>query len=543
MRLLSWTFALVCAVALAAPVLDAQVPAPKKRPTAKAPAVAAPKTDPAPPPEAPPPPPPATDVRLTTALTQGAQVSQTTTYMRGPRQRIEFPGVVSIDQCDAKRSLLVNTAAKRYRVQAYPEPRPVPAPTDMQAMQQMMPGMPGGQPRGGVVTITTTVTDTLERQSLFGLEARHVKTTVVKQASGNACDKTPMKVEIDGWYVDLPDQGSCAHPAAESTPPQSEGSACVDHVEQRTVGDVKPGVAVKAITTTTVGEGEKALVSTQASEVTSLEITRLDAALFDIPAGYVEATSAAEIVPGIAQGGSLADALFGSTADGTSTAAPKRPGVIRVGVLEPINKSSRQLPAGQLRLDLVAKFSKGPFEALPVAGTSPEAIESTAARLECDYLLLTEITEVKASKPGKLGSMMKMGSGAPPKDVYDVKLDYRLFAANATSAPKFTGSAKGSSGGGFGLGSALRLAAFAGQMYMGMGMMGGMGGMGLMGSLNMMNSVVTPMMTMNSTPSTGGMPGMGGMLGGDPSDADVRDTVSEAFDSEAKSAMDQIKKK
>ena len=83
--------------------------------------------------------------------------------------------------------------------------------------------------------------------------------------------------------------------------------------------------------------------------MTELEITRLDRALFDVPADFVEASSSAEIVPALATGGSLAEALFGSTVDGSSMAAPKKPGVIRIGVLEPINKTTRSLPTSSLR--------------------------------------------------------------------------------------------------------------------------------------------------------------------------------------------------
>ena len=47
------------------------------------------------------------------------------------------------------------------------------------------------------MTLTTTLSDTLERQTMFGLEARRIKTLVIKQSSDKACDKSPMKIEID----------------------------------------------------------------------------------------------------------------------------------------------------------------------------------------------------------------------------------------------------------------------------------------------------------------------------------------------------------
>lgn len=549
----------------AAPRATTQKPTPK--PAAP---VAKPETPP-------PPPPPATDVRMKTASTQGAQVSQNTTYLQDARQRVEFPGVVTLDQCDLKRSVMLNTAAKKYRVQPYPEvAAPTPAapaasaaaPVDAQSAQmaqmaQMMgtaqPAPPAEKMRGGVVTFTTTLSDTLERQTMFGLEARRIKTLVIKQSSGSACDKSPMKIEVDAWYVDLPAQSGCTRAAAApaAQPVATEPGACTDKIETRVAGDVKLGFPIKTVTTSTSGEGDRLESSTSSQEVTELEITRLDRALFEVPADYVEANSSAEIVPGLATGGSLADALFGSTADGSSTAAPKKPGVIRIGVLEPINKTARDLPPSSLRQDLVAKFNKAPYEAIPVAGNSPAAIEQEAARMQCDYLMLTEIVEAKTSKPGRMGGVMRV-TGNTPKDSHDVKLDYKLYAVGATQSPRVSGNAKASNGG-FGVGSALRLAAFAGQMYMrfmmggmGMGMMNpmmamsGMGGLGPMGG-----GLFDPRASAMSSIFMGGsgsmMAGMGEMPGmssmADPSEAAMRDTVSEALANGAKSAMEQLGKK
>ena len=83
---------------------------PKPAPRAPARPVPQPAAKPAPPPAAETasaapqlPPPPATDVRFKTSITHGAQVSHNVTYLQGPRQRVEFPGVVSLDQCDLKR--------------------------------------------------------------------------------------------------------------------------------------------------------------------------------------------------------------------------------------------------------------------------------------------------------------------------------------------------------------------------------------------------------------------------------------------------------
>lgn len=593
---ISPVLAAVGVAAIVGATVLAQAPAPSTQkkpapPAKRAPAPAKPAEPPkavALPPEPPPPPPPQ-GVRLKTVTTQGAQVSENMTYMQDARQRVEFPGVISIDQCDTKTIVMLNPAAKRYKKQPYPESAPTApasaAPAgaamtgmDLQTMAQMQAAMAqaggrngmGGAPqqKGGVVTITTTITDTLERQQLFGLDARHVKTLVVKQFSANACDKTPYKVEMDAWYVDLPERKGCPAPAAAPAPPPStDPNACTDRIETPTVGDAKLGFPVKLTTVTTTGQGESIdIVSTQ-QDVTELEMAPFAKDLFEIPSDYVEATSSAEIVPGIATGGSLADALFGSTATGTSAAAPKKPGITRIGVLEPINKTQRTLLPNAHRQELVKKFSKPPYEALPVRGNSVAEVEEEAQRLGVDYLLVTEVVEAKTSKPGKLGGLVNKATKEESKDKHEVKIDYKLYSVKATQTPVVSGSAKGSNGG-FTMGSAFRLAMFAGQMYMGMGgmyMTGGMGGP--LGSLGMMN----PMLAMSgsstsmglmkglydprasamgslavslatSTLASGMMPSMAGVTG-DPSDAEMLDTVTEALGNEARAAIDALAKK
>ncbi len=568
------------------------------RPAVKKPPVAAPAVKAAPPKPAPPPPPaaPPSDVKVVTSYTQGAQVSVNTTYLSDGRQRVEFPGLVAIGQCDLKRTVLVSPAAKRYRVQLDPVAAPevttpaMPAMADMTAMAasmgivlppgamaqgQAMPGFPAGgmtEPgvpqKNGVVTITTTLTDTLERQPMFGLEARRIKTTVTRQTTGDVCDKTPLRTEIDAWYVDLPKTASnCGRtpPAAPETPVAAD--ECRDRTETRVVGDVTLGFPVKTVTTNLSGEGNKQESSTTSAEVTSLEITRLDRALFDIPADFTEAKSALELAPAIATGSTLADVLFGSTADGTSTATPKPGGRVRTCVLEPVNTSGRSgLKMRALRQELVANFTKAPYEAVPLGGTV-QVNGPDAARLECDYVLATELTEVKTSKPGKLSGVSRMTGGGPPKDRQEVKMAYRLYPADGTATITLAGDVKADNGGGFSIGSALRIAAFAGQLYMGfggMGMMNAFGGMGGMGGMGMGMGMMNPMFAMSRgggmgamgssfydprsmamssmAMGFGGMSGLPGMLGmSDPSEAEVQKVVSKALDDIAKSTTDKLK--
>lgn len=551
-------------LALCAP-LWAQAPPKKPAPRKKAPpAAATAKSEsapaPAPQPPQPEPEPPPSDVKITTKARNGAQISQSTTYFRGPRQRVELPGLTTIDQCDLERAVMLNDRTKRYRIEPYRKAGGAsaadaamdtassePAEKDEDAEEEdedaalaaaMAPQMQP-QARGGTVTFVTTLTDTLERQMTFGLEARRIKTVIVREASATACDKTAQRVEVDAWYVDLPRRTACSRPAPPSGPP-AKGDGCTDRIESRTVGDVTLGFPVKMTTTTTVGSGEQQETVTTSSEVTSLEVTRLEPSLFEVPEGYAEAKSHAELMPALAQGASLSATVFGSTANGTSEAAPKTPGTIRIGVLEPANRTDRTLPAQMLRDELVSRFRRAPFEALPLAGDQVAAADQAAARLECDYVLRTEVVDVRSSKPNKVGSMLRSVSGdAPASERHDARVEYKAYAVGAPDRPRVTGTAKASSGG-FGVGSTLRVAAFAGQTYMalggmrgmGMGMMPGLGGgMGLYAGLG------------------GGLPGLGGLgsLGasgsGSGQEKSLDDVVAQVLTNVAKGITEQLQKK
>jgi hypothetical protein len=554
----------------------AQAPPPKppaKKKPAAAPAKAAPVPKPLPPP---PPPPPASDIEVHSRYTRGAEVSENTTYIHGPRQRVEFPGVITIEQCDLHRTVLLNVTSKKYLIRPYAE-APAVAPktpaaveaapeTGSGALAAMDMTGSGSQPppKGGVITYTATLTDTLERKPLFGMEARRIRTVIVKQPSASACDKSGLKVEVDGWYVDLPQSAGCTKPpAAPDTPPAPSPDVCVDRVDAQTVGDAKMGFPVAMVTTTTAGDGDKQEISSTSMEVSGLEVTRLNGALFDVPPDFVEANSSAELVPTLAAGGSLAETLFGSTADGTSNAAPKKPGHVRVGVLEPANKTSRTFAARQLREHLVGEFRKAPFEALALAGPSVADAQQDAARLGCDYILFSEVTEIKTSKPGKVGGLLKrVAREDATRDIHEVKLDYTLYAVGGPAAlapPAATGSSKASSGGGVGVGTVLKVAAFAGRMYLSMYGMGGLG-MGMMNPLMSMPGLgggggpfsasglfdprMSAMSSMTQMAGMGGMSGLGSMAGGtspgDDSEAALTQTVGSALSNAAKSTMEKL---
>lgn len=500
-----------------------------------------------------------TDVKIRTKYTSGAQVSASTTYVKGERQRVEFAGVISIDQGDLGQTLVVNPTARTYLVTKRRDVAAAAAPgTDP---MQVTAGLTESS-KGGTVTVTTTVSDTGERKQVFGREARHITTIMTRTASASACDKGALTVEVDGWYVDFP--AITRRLVAPATRPVIARAAdrCVDQVESRTNGDARLGFPIGMTTTTKIGEGDEQEVDTSSMEVTAFDLTTLDAALFIAPGGYTEVMSNDALMGNPEAGdGGLSEALVGSTADGTSTAAPKPAGAIRIGVLEPVDKSTHQLPTRVLRQQLASAFHKAPYQALTLSGHSVAEAQSKAARMECDYVLYAEIADIKTSKPGTVGSMLrKVSRHQTARAVHQVTLDYGLYpVADAAAAPAFSDSVKTTSGGGFGLRSAIHLAVFAGSLYTrfsGLGLLNPMlisrfgGSLGPLAGTSLFDPRMSAMSSMSQLFGSAG-----DVLGGNApvaapgaaasaidAELDIRHTVDTALVNVARETMAQLKK-
>src|SRR5436853_6892454 len=121
-KLLNLALALSFAIASTAAAQPPAKPKAAKKPAVPAKSADKP-TESAPPPQAPP---PAKDVKIRTKYVNGPQVSENTTYVKGVRQRFEFPGVTLITQCDLKRSLQLHDASRHFMVMST-EPPAAPA--------------------------------------------------------------------------------------------------------------------------------------------------------------------------------------------------------------------------------------------------------------------------------------------------------------------------------------------------------------------------------------------------------------------------------
>lgn len=235
------------------------------------------------------------DVKITTKTAAGGQSLTSTTYIKGSRQRTEGMGYTSIYQCDLKRSIQINDKTRTYLI------TPLAGANAAAGQRVNGAGTPAGKARrGGVVTYTTTATDTGERKQIMGLTARHIKTRTVISASEGACNPMNMEMETDGWYVDLPGGLSCATDGANTPVFPVDQSDCVDEVRFKTEGTAKLGYPVETTTRMKFNTGDEVEPiatpgSSSTQEVVDISTATLDAALFDVPAGYREVKTMQEL--------------------------------------------------------------------------------------------------------------------------------------------------------------------------------------------------------------------------------------------------------
>jgi len=402
------------------------------------------------------------DLHFKTVYVNGDQKTETVTYIKGQRERFEFQDMVLLKQHDQKRTIQVMPAAKTYLV------APDGAPPAMPAMAG---GPQAASKPPGIVTVTTTIVDTGEKKQAFGQQARHVKMMIDKQPMAGACDTMRMRIETDAWYIDVPRAVAAQTP--EQTAPPSPG-ACADQIQATSNGDPKAvGFPIEYKTTMTGDDGKPIMSSMQ---ITEFEMTTLDPAMFEIPQGLNAAMNVRDL------GKALSDAnevkLAAADAAPPATPAPKAPGVVRIGVPEFANKTPQSVDTRALRARLIQELAEAKLEAVPMAVAAPADLQKHAVDQGYDYLLLAEVSELKVSKPGGLGGIMKAaggvagarggaaGASAAPKENTESSIAVKLLQADGKQ--KLATTTKGKDGSGFSLQSGLGIAKFAGTMYVGM---------------------------------------------------------------------------
>lgn len=213
----------------------------------------------------------------------GNMVSSTETSIHGVRERTVNGSNVTLRQCDLKRTVTLNDQAQTYLVNSDP------ADESAARAAALATGAPAAETSGGKITVTTTVTDTGERKLMYGYQARHLKAKIAQESSPDACTKVSQSFDIDGWFADISkDFAACSLIA----PPVQVGTGCHDTVISRRVGSGKPGYPLEENISMPAPDGGTTTVTIQVSELTKQE---LPSELFDVPSGYRQVSSMAEL--------------------------------------------------------------------------------------------------------------------------------------------------------------------------------------------------------------------------------------------------------
>lgn len=387
--------------------------------------------------------PPVNSLKVKYKTTAAGQSSETTTMVRGARQRSEMHlgygmDMVNITQCDLKRTVQISDKTRKYVV----TPMDVTGTAAVGGADVKTTSTP--VTRGGVITYVVSSIDTGERKEMFGFNARHVKTTTTMQSSPDACSQVNQRIETDGWYIDLSSSLNCDFGRAQMmrNPPSTGG--CRDQVRFRQEGTGKTGFPLMVTTTMYGPDGRAMFTSTQ--EVVELSREPLDAALFEVPAGYIETNNTQELYGMPSASEVMAQANNGrqptedSATETTSAGEAKTPGVIRVGVVQINNKTDRQVSTEALRQSLIGQIQGGQVDAIALNALSRMEAEVEAKQKQCDYILYTDLTAMKSSK---LGGMFGRVAGVSGAAKTESKLEFKLFAVGeATPLLQSTAAAK-----------------------------------------------------------------------------------------------------
>ncbi len=382
------------------------------------------------------------DIKIKTKTNMAGQAVEGATYIKGSRQRTSqsFGGAYSMDtlyQCDLKRMIQLNDRAKKYMIS------PLVAETTSNAAGKPQPGpaQPATTQRGGVITYTTTITDTGERKNFFGYNARHLKSVMTADSTPNACSPVKMRIETDGWYIDFEYDVSCASDGQYAPrTPYGARPDCQDEVRSKRVGAAKLGYAV--LVTTTIYDENGRVTSTLTTEVVELSKATLDASLFDIPSDYTEAKDYQELMGIPAVGSTMgADRMAERPrAESVPSAGQtKSPGTIRVGVVTVNNKTNSSPSTDTVRSALIGSINGSNIDAVPIDSNSASAIEAEAKQKGCDYILYTDIAQLKKSG-SKVGGLLGRATGVgAANEKYEARLDFKLVPTGSSS-PQLTSS-------------------------------------------------------------------------------------------------------
>ncbi|HYO81676.1 MAG TPA: hypothetical protein VES20_09760 [Bryobacteraceae bacterium] len=281
--------------------------------------------------------------------------------------------------------------------------------------------------KGGIVKTRVAIEDTGERKQVFGYEARRLKMRTEMLAGPDTCHPGDMRMETDGWYIDLKEKHE---PRANGGQAASAGTGggCKDEYQSEYSGSGKTGFPVEYHSRTWQNGQGPHITSMKVIELSQEE---LNASLFDIPEGFTDGTAVQTAVK--------TPAALAATPQGAPAA-----GGILVGVA-PVRNATGDAPAR-----LAAHLSAESVTSIPLTDASLD----TARKAGVAYVVNAEQAAAEGKKRG--GMFSKLSQAVNGKEV---ELRYTLVAVS--DGRELLRSSAVSRAGGSGFGAALGIASAA----------------------------------------------------------------------------------
>ena len=305
-----------------------------------------------------------------------------------------MPNIAAITQCDLRRTLQVNDKKKLYTIDPFSDDTTA-APTVPKTVTKTI--------KGGTVTITFTVTDTGERQPMFGLTARHLKVLQSVESSADSCGGAgKSKMETDGWYADFSADFNCPIDTPDAPPSKPD---CRDRMLFKRSGTMKLGFLLDG--TMKMFDDKGKVVSNIRTETLEISRSPLNAAFFEVGKDYKLVTDSQELyaMPSMSEMMAMADGDSPKTSTGKTSASSKSTGKKHVG-LDFFSGNSSKVNQDAIRQTMMESLNSKGFAAS--FATSPNEISNG----RFDYVLGVEIVSAKQSKAGKIGGLFGKVTGS-----------------------------------------------------------------------------------------------------------------------------------
>lgn len=370
------------------------------------------------------------DVKIKAKQSMGGQSYENTTYIKGKRQRSESMNgmMISLTQCDLRRSVQLNSQTKMYTVNSFNDVAQSAAKSTATVDSN------GVVQAGGRVMTTVTTKDTGERKQMFGFTARHLIITMETVSSADACNKTNTKMQTDGWYIDAEFALDCDYGYQNYNSYNSKSGGCKDKYEMKTIGTAKRGYPVYEKMTMFDDSGKETY--SMVNEVIELSKATLEASLFDVPADYREASDASQMYAststssststasksssyssansGVAQ--SIRSAAQATASEAGNTVGDKQPGVVRIGLASvKTGAVGDGITAAELAAavqNTLQSFLKVPnVEVVALEARLASAIGAEAQQKQCDFVIHANVSHKKGGGGG-FGGMFGQALGS-----------------------------------------------------------------------------------------------------------------------------------